>query len=152
MASLLIKGGRVIDPATRTDALLDLLLVDGRVAERRPAGQGRGAVPAGVRVLDATGRWVCPGLVDMHVHLREPGQEHKETIETGTQAAAAGGFTSIACMPNTTPWNDGLSVTEYIVAEARRKGAVRVFPIGCVSKAGEGQELAEPLALLVWRP
>jgi len=143
LASLLIKGGRVIDPATRTDAALDLLLVDGRVAERRPTGQGKAAVPPGTRVLDASGRWVCPGLVDMHVHLREPGQEHKETIETGTRAAAAGGFTSIACMPNTTPWNDGLSVTEYIVAEARRKGVVRVFPIGCVSKSGEGKELAE---------
>ena len=143
MASLLIKGGRVIDPATQTDAPLDLLVVDGRVAERRPAGQGGGAVPPGTKMLDAAGHWVCPGFVDMHVHLREPGQEHKETIETGTRAAAAGGFTSIACMPNTDPWNDGLSVTEYIVAEARRKGSVHVFPIGCVSKGGRGEELAE---------
>jgi len=146
---LLIRGGRVIDPATGTDALLDLLVVDGRIAERRPSGQGRGgavakgAVPAGTKVLDASGHWVCPGFVDMHVHLREPGHEHKESIETGTQAAAAGGFTSIACMPNTEPWNDGLSVTEYIVAEARRRGVVNVFPIGCVSKGGRGEELAE---------
>ncbi|OLD64120.1 MAG: dihydroorotase [Acidobacteria bacterium 13_1_40CM_2_68_5] len=149
MASLLIKGGRVIDPATGTDALLDLLVVDGHIAERRPARQGKGAagekgaVPAGTKVLEAAGHWVCPGFVDMHVHLREPGQEHKESVETGTRAAAAGGFTSIACMPNTEPWNDGLSVTEYIVAEARRKGAVNVFPIGCVSKGGRGEELAE---------
>jgi dihydroorotase len=136
----------VVDPANGTDEALDLLLVDGRVAERRaPAGRGRGGagLPEGAQILDATGRVVCPGFVDMHVHLREPGHEHKETIETGTQAAAAGGFTSIACMPNTDPWNDGLSVTEYIVTEARRRGAVNVFPIGCVSKGGRGEELAE---------
>src|SRR2546425_11181508 len=101
------------------------------------------SAPAGARVLDAACLWVCPGLVDMHVHLREPGQEHKETIESGTRAAAAGGFTSIACMPNTDPWNDSLSVTEYIVAEARRKGVVNVHPIGSVSKGGRGEELAE---------
>ena len=133
----------MIDPATKTDAVMDLLIVDGRVAERRAPEKGRGAAPAGGRVLEATGHWVCPGLVDMHVHLREPGQEHKESIESGTRAAAAGGFTSVACMPNTDPWNDGLSVTEYIVAEARRRGVVNVFPIGCVSKGGLGAELAE---------
>ena len=143
MAGLLVKGGRVIDPATSTDAVLDLLLVDGRIAERRPPGQGKGGLPAGTKVVDAASRWVCPGLVDMHVHLREPGGEHKETIETGTKAAAAGGFTSVACMPNTDPWNDSLSVTEYIVAEARRRGVVHVYPIGCVSKGGRGEELAE---------
>jgi len=140
---LLIRGGRVIDPATKTDAVMDLLITDGRIAERRPPEKGRGGAPAGARVLDAAGLWVCPGLVDMHVHLREPGQEHKETIESGTRAAAAGGFTSIACMPNTDPWNDSLSVTEYIVAEARRKGVVNVHPIGSVSKGGRGEELAE---------
>ena len=140
---MLIRGGRVIDPATKTDAVMDLLITDGRIAERRPPEKGRGGAPAGARVLDAAGLWVCPGLVDMHVHLREPGQEHKETIESGTRAAAAGGFTSIACMPNTDPWNDSLSVTEYIVAEARRKGVVNVHPIGSVSKGGRGEELAE---------
>jgi dihydroorotase len=143
LADLLIRGGRVIDPASKTDAVMDLLIADGRIAERREPGQSRAAAPAGARVLDASGLWVCPGLVDMHVHLREPGQEHKETIETGTRAAAAGGFTSIACMPNTDPWNDGLSVTEYIVAESRRRGVVNVYPIGCVSKRGQGEELAE---------
>jgi dihydroorotase len=144
LKNLLVKGGRVVDPATGTDALLDLLVIDGRIAERRPAGKGGGSgVPAGTRILDATGRIVCPGFVDMHVHLREPGHEHKETIESGTQAAAAGGFTSVACMPNTEPWNDGLSVTEYVLTEARRRGAVNVFPIGCVSKGGKGEELAE---------
>jgi dihydroorotase len=143
LAGLLVKGGRVLDPATKTDAVMDLLIVDGRIAERRAAGQGKGGLPAGTKVLDARSLWVCPGLVDMHVHLREPGGEHKETIESGTKAAAAGGFTSVACMPNTDPWNDSLSVTEYIVAEARRRGVVNVFPIGCVSKGGRGEELAE---------
>jgi dihydroorotase len=143
LAGLLVKGGRVIDPATKTDAVMDLLIVDGRIAERRPAGEGKAGLPAGTKVLDARSRWVCPGFVDMHVHLREPGGEHKETIESGTRAAAAGGFTSVACMPNTDPWNDSLSVTEYIVAEARRRGVVNVFPVGCVSKGGRGEELAE---------
>jgi dihydroorotase len=143
LAGLLVKGGRVIDPATKTDAVMDLLIVDGRIAERRPAGEGKSGLPAGTKVLDARSRWVCPGFVDMHVHLREPGGEHKETIESGTRAAAAGGFTSVACMPNTDPWNDSLSVTEYIVAEARRRGVVNVFPVGCVSKGGRGEELAE---------
>jgi len=139
---LLIKGGRVVDPATDTDALLDLLVVDGKIAERRAPG-GHAALPPDTRVLEAAGKIVCPGFIDMHVHLREPGHEHKETIESGTRAAAAGGFTSVACMPNTEPWNDGLSVTEYIVTEARRRGAVNVFPIGCISKGGRGEELAE---------
>jgi len=145
LTSLLLKGGRVVDPASGTDGRFDLLLVDGRVAERRAAGGAGGgrSLPPGTMVLDATGRIVCPGFVDMHVHLREPGQEHKETIETGTRAAAAGGFTSVACMPNTEPTNDGLAVTEYVVAEARRRGAVNVFPIGSVSKGGRGEELAE---------
>ncbi len=142
MASLLLKGGRLVDPATGTDGRFDLLVVDGRVAERRPAGTAK-AGPAGTKVLDVTGKIVCPGFVDMHVHLREPGHEHKESIETGTRAAAAGGFTSVACMPNTDPVNDGLSATEYVVAEARRRGVVNVFPIGSVSKAGKGEELAE---------
>ncbi|HKN48457.1 MAG TPA: dihydroorotase [Candidatus Polarisedimenticolia bacterium] len=145
MTSLLLKGGRVVDPASGTDGRFDLLLVDGRVAERRAAGGAGGgrSAPPGTVVLDATGRIVCPGFVDMHVHLREPGQEHKETIETGTRAAAAGGFTSVACMPNTEPANDGLAVTEYVVTEARRRGVVNVFPIGSVSKGGKGEELAE---------
>ncbi|HEU4401872.1 MAG TPA: dihydroorotase [Candidatus Polarisedimenticolia bacterium] len=142
---MLVKGGRVIDPVGGTDGPLDLLVVDGRIAERRPPASGRRepGLPPGTRVLDATGLIVCPGFVDMHVHLREPGHEHKETIESGTRAAAAGGFTSVACMPNTDPWNDGLAVTEYIVTEARRRGVVNVFPIGCVSKGGKGEELAE---------
>ncbi len=142
MTNLLLKGGRVIDPTTGTDGRFDLLVVDGRVAELRPAGSAK-AGRAGATVIDVTGKIVCPGFVDMHVHLREPGHEHKESIETGTRAAAAGGFTSVACMPNTDPVNDDLSVTEYVVTEARRRGVVNVFPIGSVSKAGKGEELAE---------
>ncbi len=143
MANLLVKGGRVVDPATATDEVSDLLVIDGRIAERRGKGKGTAGAPPETTIIDARGLLVCPGFVDMHVHLREPGQEHKETIETGTRAAAAGGFTSVACMPNTDPWNDSLSITEYIVTEARRKAVVNVFPIGCVSKGGRGEELAE---------
>jgi len=142
LANLLVKGGRVIDPATGTDEVADLLVVDGRIAARGPKEKGA-AGQGGTQVIDAKGLLVCPGFVDMHVHLREPGQEHKETIESGTRAAAAGGFTSVACMPNTDPWNDSLSITEFIVTEARRRAVVNVYPIGCVSKGGRGEELAE---------
>jgi dihydroorotase len=153
---LLLKGGRLVDPAGGRDGLFDLLIVEGRVASvtpakrgsrpegsRKPARRASGGPHAGTRVIDVTGLIVCPGFVDMHVHLRDPGQEHKEVMETGTRAAAAGGFTSVACMPNTEPRNDGLAVTEYIVGEAKRRGVVNVFPIGCVSKGGRGEELAE---------
>jgi dihydroorotase len=134
-----------VDPAAGLDGPYDVLLADGRIAALLDAGAKgrRRAAPSGARVIDVAGCVVCPGLVDMHVHLRDPGQEHKEVIETGTRAAAAGGFTSVACMPNTEPRNDGLAVTEYIVGEARRRGVVNVFPIGCVSKGGRGEELAE---------
>ncbi|HZN04727.1 MAG TPA: amidohydrolase family protein, partial [Candidatus Polarisedimenticolia bacterium] len=153
MASWLLRNGRVVDPSQGLDGPHDLLIVNGRIAEVRPVGSrvdsapargaGSGKVPAGTQVIDLSGAVVVPGLVDMHVHLREPGQEHKEVIETGTRAAAAGGFTSVACMPNTEPVNDSLSVTEYIVQEARRRGAVNVYPIGAVSKGSAGEELAE---------
>jgi dihydroorotase len=150
LASWLLKGGRVVDPSQGLDGPHDLLIVNGTIKQVRPVGarvaakkDRPGTVPAGAQVVDLAGSIVMPGLVDMHVHLREPGQEHKEIIETGTRAAAAGGFTSVACMPNTDPVNDNLSVTEYIVAEARRRGAVNVFPIGAVSKGSAGEELAE---------
>ena len=135
---LLLKGGRVVDPATRTDGELDVLIVDGAISRVE-----RGIAADGARVLDLKGKVVAPGFVDMHVHLREPGQEWKETIATGTRAAAAGGFTAVACMPNTVPVNDERAVTEFIRARALASSPVRVYPIGAVSKGQRGEELAE---------
>jgi dihydroorotase len=137
MAKLLVKNGRVIDPASGHDAVADVLLEDGLVA-----GVGRGLSAAGARVLDASGCVVAPGFIDMHVHLREPGFEHAETIESGARAAAAGGFTSICPMPNTSPVNDNATVTSYIVDQARRHAVVNVFPIGAITKGSQGEELA----------
>jgi dihydroorotase len=138
---ILIAGGRVIDPANRRDAVLNLLIEDGRIAE--VATPGAHPAPAAERVLDARGKVVCPGFVDLHVHLREPGREDMETIATGTRAAARGGFTSVCCMANTNPVNDNQSVTDFIVDRARRDGAVNVFPIGAITKGMKGEELAE---------
>lgn len=135
----LLKGGRVVDPAQGLDAVADILIEDGRIA-----GIGGGRAGAGVEVIDVpAGCVVCPGFVDMHVHLREPGQEHKETIATGTAAAAAGGFTAVACMPNTDPVNDSASVTRAILEAAAAGGRVRVYPIGAVTKGMKGEQLAE---------
>ena len=136
---LLIRGGRVVDPSQGLDAVADVLVEEGEIArlEERVEVTGR------VRTLDAAGKVVCPGLIDIHVHLREPGQEYKETVDTGTQAAAAGGFTAVACMANTDPVNDNRAVTEHIVAEARRCGWARVYPVGAVSKGMAGEGLAE---------
>ena len=136
---ILIHGGRLIDPAQGIDGAFDLLLEDGAVAQ---VGE-RLKKPKDAEAIDASGLVVCPGLIDIHVHLREPGQEYKETVETGTMAAAAGGFTAVACMANTEPVNDNRSVTEHILAEARRHGYARVYPIGAVSKQLAGEELAE---------
>lgn len=138
---ILIAGGRVIDPANKRDAVLNVLIEDGRVAE--VSSPGAHPAPAADRVLDARGKVVCPGFVDLHVHLREPGREDMETIATGTRAAARGGFTSVCCMANTTPVNDNQSVTDFIIDRARRDGAVHVFPIGAISKNMQGEELAE---------
>lgn len=135
----LIRGGRVLDPASGVDAVQDLLLRDGKVA----ALGARLAAPEGIPLIDAAGKVVCPGFLDIHVHLREPGYEYKETVATGTRAAAAGGFTAVACMANTNPVNDNRSITDYILAKARSEGVVRVYPIGAVSRGLEGQELAE---------
>jgi dihydroorotase len=136
---LLIRNGRVVDPASGLDGTADVLVRDGLVAR---VGRGIEA-PPGVDVVDAAGRVVAPGLIDIHVHLREPGHEHKETVATGTRAAAAGGFTAVACMANTDPVNDSRAVTDLILARARAGGAVRVFPIGAVTKGLRGAELAE---------
>ena len=137
-ASLLIRSGRVIDPG-RVDGPADILVKDGTIAE---IGRNLKA-PAGTQVLDASGKLVLPGFVDLHVHLREPGFEYKETIKTGAAAAAAGGFTSICCMPNTNPINDTRAVTEFILDRAKRAGSVHVFPIGAITKGSDGKELAE---------
>ncbi len=135
---LLLKNGRVVDPSRGLDAERDVLIEDGRIA-----AVDRMIPPAGAEVLDLAGLVVCPGFIDMHVHLREPGHEWKETIATGTRAAAAGGFAGVACMPNTEPPIDSRSVVEFVLAEAREHGAVPVYPIGCVSKGQKGMELAE---------
>ena len=138
MNSLLIRNGRVIDPATGGDAIADVLVRDGFIESI-----GTGLIAEdGIEVLDATGAIVAPGFIDMHVHLREPGIEHAETIETGARAAAAGGFTSICCMPNTLPVNDSATVTSYIVQRAREVAVVNVFPIGAITKGSLGEELA----------
>jgi dihydroorotase len=137
--SLVVTRGRVIDPANATDSVQDVLIADGKI-ERVGA---RLTVPAGAEVVDAAGKIVCPGFIDIHVHLREPGHEYKETVATGTRAAAAGGFTAVACMANTSPVNDNRSVTDYILAKARDDGAVRVYPIGAVTRGLRGEALAE---------
>ena len=137
MKSLLITGGRVLDPASKFDAIADVLIVDGRIA-----AIGHGLEVHEMERYDATGRIVAPGFIDIHVHLREPGGEHAETIETGSWAAAAGGFTSICCMPNTSPINDNATVTNYIVQRAREKAVVNVYPIGAITIGSKGEELA----------
>jgi dihydroorotase len=136
--SLAIRGGRVLDPGQGLDLVGDVLIREGRIA-----AVGPGAAGEAERVIDATGLIVCPGLVDLHCHLREPGFEHKETIATGTLAAARGGFTTVCCMPNTEPPVDSAAVVEFILRTAGSQGHVRVLPIGCVSRGRAGKELAE---------
>jgi dihydroorotase len=136
MKSILIRNGRVIDPANDIDAIMDVLLEEGRVSspgDTSPADE----------TIDATGLIVCPGFVDIHTHLREPGFEHKETIESGTLAAARGGFTTVCAMPNTEPPIDSSAGVEFILRRAAETGVVRVLPIACVTKRREGKELAE---------
>ena len=135
----LLKGGRVVDPANGRDGIFDVL-IDGdriaRVAKDIPVN--------GAQVIDVPkGFVVCPGLIDMHVHLREPGQEHKETVATGVASAVAGGFTAVACMPNTVPINDNAGVTEFILKKAAEAGLARVYPIGAVSRGSDGEQLAD---------
>src|SRR5438067_573564 len=135
----LLKGGRVVDPANGRDGTFDVLLDGDRIVK---VG---GDLPAdGATVVEIpSGFLVCPGLIDMHVHLREPGQEHKETVATGTAAAVAGGFTAVACMPNTVPVNDNAGVTEYILKKASEANLARVYPIGAVSRGQDGVQLAD---------
>jgi len=137
--SLLIRNGRVVDPAAGADTVQDVWIADGRIHRVGP----RLKAPAGAEIVDATGKVVCPGFIDIHVHLREPGFEYKETIASGTRAAAAGGFTAVACMANTFPVNDNRAVTDYILARAKVEGVVRVYPIGAVTRNLEGKQLAE---------
>jgi dihydroorotase len=135
---ILIKGGHVIDPG-RWNGPADVLIEDGRIAGIAP----NLPVPQQARTIDAAGRLVLPGFVDVHVHFREPGFEYKETIQSGTAAAVAGGFTSVCCMPNTNPVNDNQSITEFMLDRAKAAGQAHVFPIGAITKGSEGKELAE---------
>jgi dihydroorotase len=135
---LLIKNGRVIDPSSGTDDTLDILIDKGKIVELKARIDAKEA-----KLIDASRLVVAPGFIDMHVHLRDPGQEDKETISTGSQAAAKGGFTSIACMPNTNPVNDNRGVTEYILSEAKKKAVVNVFPIAAITRGLRGEELTD---------
>ena len=137
---LVICGGVVVDPVSGVNGRRDVVIRDGKISA---VTEPEGGTGADVTVIDASGCLVFPGLIDMHVHLREPGYEYKETIETGTRAAVAGGFTAVACMANTDPVNDNGAVTEYIGERAREVGLARVYPIGAVSKQLKGEELAE---------
>jgi dihydroorotase len=140
--SILIKGGRIIDPSRNLDKAGNILIEKGTI-KSYPEDIKKLEKDSAIKVIDAGGKIVAPGLVDMHVHLREPGYEHKETIRTGCESAAAGGFTSIVCMPNTNPINDNASVTEYIMLKARTEGIVNVFPIGAITKGEKGETLAQ---------
>ncbi|HZV33137.1 MAG TPA: dihydroorotase [Verrucomicrobiae bacterium] len=139
-SSLLIAGGRIIDPASNHDATGDLLILDGKIAAVGPGAASK--APGNVGRLDAKGLVVCPGLIDLHVHLREPGQSAKETIATGTASAARGGFTSIVCMPNTSPAIDNAGTVALIREKAAREGVVNVFVTGAITKGIAGDELA----------
>ncbi len=139
MAKVLLKGGRIVDPAGGRDGDFDVLIDGDRIVR-----VGKGLPADGASVVDVPrGLVVCPGLIDMHVHLREPGQEHKETVATGTAAAVAGGFTAVACMPNTSPVNDNAGVTGYILKKAAEANLARVYPIGAVSRGQMGEQLAD---------
>ena len=139
MNSLLLTGGRVIDPANHFDSAADVLILDGKISA---VGKNLSA-PAGTETLDAAGKVVCPGLIDLHVHLREPGQTAKENLATGTTAAARGGFTSVVCMPNTSPAIDNAGTVALIRERASREGLVNVFVAGAISKNIAGEELAQ---------
>jgi len=141
---IVLRGGRVIDPAAGLDGVADVVLEEAKVARVGPgAGAEARAGDRDTRVVDCAGRWVTPGFVDLHTHLREPGEEYKEDIVSGTRAAAAGGFTAVCAMPNTKPVNDTRAIAEMIVAKARALGLVRVHPIGAITRGQLGRELTE---------
>jgi len=138
MEKKLLKGARAIDPSQNMDAFIDILIVDGYIREIKPNLEISDA-----KVIDLTGLTVTPGLIDMHVHFRDPGYEYKEDIESGSMSAAAGGFTAVACMPNTNPPIDNSALVEYVKTKASKVGKVKVLPIGCVSKGQRGEEITE---------
>jgi len=140
---VLLRGGRVVDPSQGLDAVRDLLLSDGKVARISPSGSLDGELPEGTEVVECSGLVVTPGLVDVHVHLREPGGEHKETIASGARAAAAGGFTAICAMPNTDPVIDSPATVGFVAAAGRAAGAARVYPVGALSMGQKGERLTE---------
>jgi len=137
--NLLIKNGRIVDPVNHVDQVADLLIADGKIMQ---IGQEIPVTPD-AEAIDAAGQWVVPGFIDVHTHLREPGFEYKETIRTGTMAAAAGGFATICCMPNTKPVNDSQAVTEFILRKAATEGMVNVLPVGAITKGCQGEEITE---------
>jgi dihydroorotase len=137
---LLIANGHLIDPSENQNSGKNLLIEDGKIVAWLNQNE---AAPEDAEVFDATGLIVAPGFIDLHVHLREPGQEYKETIRTGAECAAVGGFTSVCCMPNTAPINDNAAITRFIIEQANRAGFANVFPIGAITKASDGAELAE---------
>jgi len=139
---LLIKGGRVIDPTSKTDRIADILIEDGKIVSigKTPAISHQ---PSAIKVIDTQGKIVFPGLIDLHTHLREPGHEEEETIATGTRAAAKGGITTVCCMPNTHPVVDNQTTVEFILLKAKNEGVVNVFPIGAITKGLLGEELSE---------
>ncbi|MGB8224304.1 MAG: amidohydrolase family protein, partial [Polyangiales bacterium] len=140
---IVLRGGRVVDPSRGLDETADVVIEAGRI---RDVGRDAGAAYQAsdrVRVVDVSGRWVCPGFIDLHVHLREPGQEYKEDIGSGLDAAVAGGFTAVCPMPNTKPTNDNRAITEMMIARAEEHGGARLLPFGAVTKGQKGAELTE---------
>ncbi|UCH30622.1 MAG: dihydroorotase [Myxococcales bacterium] len=143
MQLIVLRGGRVLDPSQGLDETADVLIEAGRIRDVGRDAGARYSASEGVRVIDMSGRWVCPGFIDLHVHLREPGQEYKEDIASGLSAAAAGGFTAVCPMPNTKPTNDSRAITEMMLARVEEHGGTRLLPFGAVTKGQKGAELTE---------